>query len=126
MDRATKKYLFDISSAINRIEEYVGTPKLFSNYERNRQLQQAVERNLEIIGEATKRIIEIDPDIKISNSRKIIGARNRIIHGYDDIDNAEIWSIIINSLPILKKEISELSNHLTSQTSPPIKNSYKV
>jgi len=108
MDRAIKKYLFDISSAIGSIEEYVGTPKIFANYERNRQLQQAGERNLEIIGEATKRILEIDPNINISDARKIIGARNRIIHGYDDIDNAEIWSIVINSLPILKKEIDEL------------------
>jgi uncharacterized protein with HEPN domain len=108
MDRTIKKYLFDISSAISSIEAYVGTPKIFANYERNRQLQQAVERNLEIIGEATKRILEIDPSINISNARKIIGARNRIIHGYDDIDNTEIWSIVINSLPILKKEIDEL------------------
>jgi len=108
MDRAIKKYLFDISSAISSIEEYVGTPKIFANYARNRQLQQAVERNLEIIGEATKRILEIDTSINISNARQIVGARNRIIHGYDDIDNAEIWSIIINSLPILKKEIDEL------------------
>ena len=108
MDRATKKYLFDISSAINNIEEYVGIPKIFADYERNRQLQQAVERNLEIIGEATKRILEIDPNINISNARKIVGVRNRIVHGYDDIDNTEIWSIVVNSLPILKKEIDEL------------------
>jgi len=108
MDRTIKKYLFDISSAISSIEEYVGTSKIFANYEKNRQLQQAVERNLEIIGEATKRILDINPDIKISNARKIVGVRNRIIHGYDDIDNTEIWSIIINSLPVLKKEIDEL------------------
>jgi len=108
MDRAIKKYLFDISSAIDSIENYIGSPKMFANYEKNRQLQQAVERNLEIIGEATKRILEIDPSLNISNARKIVGARNRIIHGYDDIDNAEIWSIVINSLPILKKEIDAL------------------
>jgi uncharacterized protein with HEPN domain len=108
MDNAVKKYLFDISSAITNIEKYIGTPKIFADYDSNRQLQQAVERNLEIIGEATKRILEIAPSIKISNARKIVGARNRIIHGYDDIDNAEIWSIVINSLPILKREIDEL------------------
>ena len=108
MDRTIKKYLFDIATAISSIEEYIGSPKMFANYEKNRQLQQAVERNLEIIGEATKRILEINPNINISNSRKIVAARNRIIHGYDTIDNTEIWSIVINSLPILKKEIDEL------------------
>ena len=108
MDRIIKKYLFDISTAIDNIENYIGNPKVFADYEKNRQLQQAVERNLEIIGEATKRMLEIDPNINISNARKIVGARNRIIHGYDDIDNTEIWSIVINSLPILKQEIDEL------------------
>jgi len=108
MDRKLKKYLFDIATAIENIDEYIGTPKVFANYEKNRQLQQAVERNLEIIGEATKRILEINPTIKISNARKIVGARDRIIHGYDDIDNTEIWSIVVNSLPVLKKEIEEI------------------
>jgi uncharacterized protein with HEPN domain len=110
MDRNLKKYLFDISTAISTIEEYVGNPKIFANYEKNRQLQQAVERNLEIIGEAAKRILDLNPEINISNARKIVSARNRIIHGYDDIDNTEIWSIIINSLPILKEEIDMLSS----------------
>jgi len=110
MDRNLKKYLFDIYVAINTIEEYVGNPKIFDNYEKNRQLQQAVERNLEIIGEVVKRVLELDQNINISNARKIVSARNRIIHGYDDIDNAEIWSIIINSLPILKEEIDVLNN----------------
>jgi uncharacterized protein with HEPN domain len=108
MDKSIKKYLFDISTAIDSIEDYIGSPKIFANYDKNRLLQQAVERNLEIIGEATKRILEIDPNINISNARRIVSARNRIIHGYDDIDNTEIWSIIINSLPVLKKEIDEL------------------
>jgi uncharacterized protein with HEPN domain len=114
MDRNVKKYLFDVSTAINRIEEYIGQPKNFANYENNRQLQQAVERNLEIIGEATKRILEIEPNINISNARRIVNARNRIIHGYDDIDNTEIWSIVINNLPVLKQEIEML---LTSNDS---------
>jgi len=110
MDRNLKKYLFDISIAINNIEDYIGYPKMFADYDKNRQLQQAVERNLEIIGEATRRILEIAPNINISNARRIVSARNRITHGYDDIDNAEIWSIIINSLPILKEEVDELSH----------------
>ena len=108
MDRKIKKYLYDITVAINNIEEYIGSPISYEKYETNRQLQQAVERNIEIIGEATRRIIEIDPNINITSTRKIIGTRNRIIHGYDDIDNTEIWNIIVNSLPILKNEINEI------------------
>ena len=108
MDRKIKKYLYDIVIAINNIENYIGTPQNYEDYDNNRLLQQAVERNIEIIGEATKRIIDIDPNINITNTRRIVGTRNRIIHGYDDIDNTEIWSIIVNNLPILKNEINEL------------------
>jgi len=73
-------------------------------------LQNAVERNLEIIGEATKRLLELYPDIKITNARKIVDTRNRISHGYDDIENTEIWNIIINHLPVLKNEVEKLLN----------------
>jgi len=108
MDRSVKKFLFDISEAIYCIENYIGDPKVFANYENNKQLQQAVERNIEIIGEATRQILEIEPTINISNARRIVNARNRIIHGYDNIDNVEIWSIIINNLPVLKNEVKNL------------------
>ena len=73
-------------------------------------LQDAVERNLEIIGEAVKRLIEKYPGIKITNARRIIDTRNKISHGYDEIDNATIWGIIINHLPTLKLESESLLN----------------
>ena len=50
-------------------------------------------------------ILKLDPQIKISNSRKIVDARNKLAHGYDEIENLQIWSIIINNLPILQTEI---------------------
>ncbi|MFN5416775.1 MAG: DUF86 domain-containing protein [Flavobacteriia bacterium] len=55
-----KKYLFDIQESINNIENYVGIPKLFNNYETNPMLQDAVERNLEIIGEAMNNILKLN------------------------------------------------------------------
>ncbi len=68
----------------------------------------AIERNLEIIGEAVNRIRNKDKSFKISNAEKIIGTRNRIIHGYDNISDDLIWSIVINHLPKLKEEVSRL------------------
>ncbi len=94
--------------SIANIENYIGMPKIFEQYNSNLQLQQAVERNLEIIGEATKRLLEIDPNILISNTRAIINTRNKISHGYDEIENVQIWGIIINHLPKLKKEVQKL------------------
>nr|WP_081624322.1 HepT-like ribonuclease domain-containing protein [Proteiniphilum acetatigenes] len=50
-----------------------------------RRLFDAVERNIEIIGEAMNRILKEDGSIEITNSRKIVDVRNRIIHGYDSV-----------------------------------------
>jgi uncharacterized protein with HEPN domain len=70
--------------------------------------KRAVERNIEIIGEALSRILNRDKTIIITNSRKIVDTRNRIIHGYDSVSDDIIWGIIINHLAILKAEIEEL------------------
>lgn len=75
-------------------------------------LKRAVERNLEIIGEAVNRIITRDSfyNKKITNSKAIIGLRNQVIHAYDNISDENIWSILINHLPKLKGEIENLIN----------------
>jgi uncharacterized protein with HEPN domain len=49
MQREIKKYLFDIQVAIINIETFIGKPKIFESFKQNMMLQQAVERNLEII-----------------------------------------------------------------------------
>ena len=96
-----------IKTCIENIEKYIGSPKVFENYQNNLFLQQAVERNLEIIGQATKRILEINPDLVISNSRAIINTRNKISHGFDEIENPQIWNIIINQIILIVSIITE-------------------
>jgi uncharacterized protein with HEPN domain len=63
---------------------------------------------LEIIGEATNRIIKVDPTIDISNARRVVNLRNWVIHSYDNVDNVIIWGIIDKDLPLLKKQVSGL------------------
>jgi len=70
--------------------------------------RRAVERNIEIIGEALNRVLNKDPEINISNSRKIVDTRNRIIHGYDTVSDEIIWSIIIKYIPQLREEVQKL------------------
>ena len=60
------------------------------------------------MGEAMNRILKEQPDIKITNARKIVDARNYIIHGYDRLSPDILWSIVINHLPILRKEVCTL------------------
>lgn len=73
-------------------------------------LKRAIERELEIIGEALNRIVKHDVSIttKITGARDIIGLRNQVIHAYDNISDENIWAIIINHLPQLKIEVSDL------------------
>ncbi len=104
MDNFAKKLLFDIVSSIKNIDDYIGEEKNYEKYNENNMLQDAVERNIEIIGEAMNKLLKIAPSIKITNSRRIVDARNKIIHGYDEIENVQVWGIIINHLPQLKKE----------------------
>ncbi len=110
MDEKIKKWLLDMLVCIDRINLFIGSPKEFKSYESNILLQQAVERNLEIIGEAMNKILKELPNIPISSKRRIVDTRNKIIHGYDDIEAENIWNIIINYLPTLEKEIKALLN----------------
>ncbi len=73
-------------------------------------LQRAIERDLEILGEAIKNITEISPSIQISSIKNIIGLRNIIAHAYDSVEPEVIWAIIQKDIPKLSNEISLLRN----------------
>jgi uncharacterized protein with HEPN domain len=109
MDERVEKWLYDIRFAIEEIDSYFeNSGKTFVDFKQNLMLKRAIERNLEIIGEAANRILTRKPDIEINNARKIVNLRNFIIHSYDSISDENIWAIIINNLPELKKEIDNL------------------
>ena len=104
-----KTWLFDILNSIHEIESYFeNAPKMFEIYKNDLKTKRAVERNIEIIGEAMNRVLKADETIVISNSRKIVDVRNRIIHGYDSVSDDVIWGIVIRNLPLLKEEIEVL------------------
>ena len=109
MDDLMKKHLQDILTAIEEIECFFGDkPKLFDDFYNNLCLRRAVERNIEIIGEAMNRVLKADRNIAITDSRKIVDARNYIIHGYDSLSADILWSMVINHLPKLKSEVIAL------------------
>lgn len=108
MQDEIKVWLEDIEKAIAEINTFLPDPRNFLEFEKDIKTKRAVERNIEIIGEAMGRILKIEPNIKISNSNKIVDTRNRIIHGYDSVSNDVIWLIAIRYLPVLDKEIKEI------------------
>ena len=95
---------------IENIDTYIGEKKQFDLYNNNPLLQDAVERNLITIGEAMNALLKRDSQIPISNARRIVDARNRLTHGYDEIDNTQVWNIVINHIPVLKSEVNNLLN----------------
>jgi uncharacterized protein with HEPN domain len=111
MSDEVKKYLHDIYTAILQIEEYLGDKRVFAAYKSNKMLKQAVERNVEIIGEAINQALKINAELPITSGRKIVNLRNLLIHSYDNIDDTRIWEIVIIHLPVLKSEVTELLKH---------------
>ena len=103
-----RTWLFDIKKAIDEIDSFIPAERNFLEFSRDLKTRRAVERNIEIIGEAVNRIVNADPDIPISNSKKIISTRNRIIHGYDSVSEEILWSIIVKNLPELEREVNNL------------------
>jgi uncharacterized protein with HEPN domain len=115
MSHDVKKYLGHILDSINEMEMFVKDIKKFSDFNNDVKLVRAVEREFEIIGEASNRIKKIRPDIEITNLQSIINLRNRVIHAYDSIDNSVLWAIILKHLPKLKIEVIELLNQLENK-----------
>lgn len=109
MNEKVLKSLYDIKLAIDEIDSFFSTrSKQFDDYSSDIILKRAIERNLEIIGEAMNRILKEDPNSPIENAKRIVGLRNQIIHGYDGVSDENIWGIVINHIPRLKEEIENL------------------
>ena len=79
-------------------------------YERDAMVRDAVERRLGIVGEALSRADELDPIIadQIPEIRQIVGLRNRVIRGYDVVDNEIVWDVVQNRLPSLQARLAAL------------------
>lgn len=105
MQREVLKYLLDIKESVDSINDYLGNQPSFQEYRSNKLLRRGVERELEIIGEATSRILKLDETIKIAEARRIVNLRNWVIHGYDKVDDVIIWGIISRDIPKLEKQV---------------------
>jgi uncharacterized protein with HEPN domain len=84
--------------------------KTFSDYQTDDMLRSAIERKLGIIGEAFVKLEETDPAQveQFPELRKIVGMRNRIVHGYDNLDEELVWDVVRNKLPALQKQVESL------------------
>jgi len=108
MEKEVLSWLEDIKQAIDEIEDFLPEQRDFFQFKKDIKTRKAIERNIEIIGEAVNRILSKQPEIQISNARKIVDTRNRIIHGYDSVSEDIIWAIVSNDIKKLRKEVVNL------------------
>ena len=111
MDESTKKCLIDVLNACREVEEFFAhRPRLYEDFVHDTLRQRAVERNVEIMGEALNRILKADASFSLPDARAIINTRNRVIHGYDSVTTEFLWSLVIKHIPLLRKDVENLLN----------------
>lgn len=111
MDERILKWLYDIKIAIDEINSfYKDDQRDFNLYKENLMWKRAVERELEIIGEAINRILKRDPSFEdqIQDAKRIVSLRNQVIHAYDNVSDEIIWAILSNHLPTLEKRVDQI------------------
>lgn len=109
MKKTDTVYLDDITDAIATIEVYVKGID-FNTFTGEQMRQDAVIRQLEIIGEAANKLStefsQTNPSFPL---RQAISLRNFLIHGYDEIELDIVWKTIQENLPTLKQSVSEIN-----------------
>jgi len=106
--RGDYEFLQDIGEAINRIESYAGRME-YQELLKDIKTQDAVVRNLEIIGEAVKNIsADLKEKHKEIDWKSIAGMRDKIIHFYFGVDWDIVWKVISKNLPELKPKIEAI------------------
>jgi uncharacterized protein with HEPN domain len=107
--RDVRMYLYDVAQGADRIARLTDGKSL-TDYQADENLRLIVERSFEIIGEALRQAVEVQPslDARITKLRRIIDFRNTLIHAYHMIDPAIVWDIVQGHLPLLRREVKAL------------------
>ena len=102
------KHLFDALTAL-RLARQFSHGLSFDAFVSDVLVRSAIERQLEILGEACQRMVQADADIRqrVPETRFAIGLRNKIIHGYDRIENAVVYDTLMHDLPVLEDQLSQ-------------------
>ena len=103
------KLLVDIKISLGEIRDFTAGMD-YAAYRIDAKCRAAVERKFEIIGEACTRLRDRFPEpySKMNSGPQIVGFRNRLIHGYDNVDDAIVWDIVTRKLPELTAQVDTL------------------
>ncbi|MDX6443676.1 MAG: hypothetical protein QOH71_750 [Blastocatellia bacterium] len=106
MNVETKRRLLDALEACQAIQQFSAGID-FNAFLADEMRQAALERKFEILGEALNRAEQSDPELgdRLPELRRIIGMRNRIIHGYDAVDEEILWDAVQFKIPLLTEQV---------------------
>jgi len=113
MRRDARAYLWDVQDAADAIISFTLGRNL-DDYLNDRMLRSAVERQFEIIGEALNQLRRADATLaaRIPELSRIVGFRNVLIHGYDEIDSTGVWRVVETDLVPLHERVAGLLQEL--------------
>ncbi|OHB55076.1 MAG: hypothetical protein A2173_07920 [Planctomycetes bacterium RBG_13_44_8b] len=107
--REPEKYLYDMLSSCEFLLDFTAG-KTIDDYIKDRAFRSALERELQIIGEALIQLEDIAPEIaeQIPEYQNIIGFRHVLVHGYANLDPATVWNVVETKLESLAKKLKSL------------------
>lgn len=113
MPHDREKYLYDILNSCEFLEAFTAG-RTTEDYRKDRGFRSAVERELQIIGEAVMQLDRLAPDTaaRISDYRNIIGFRHVLVHGYDSVRHETLWSVVNAKLSVLASEVRAMLDEL--------------
>ena len=105
----SRMYLWDVLQAAALIDEFLGDSGL-EDYLGDAFLRSAVERQLQIVGEALAQLARRDPEttMTIPEVPRVVAFRNILVHRYADVDHELVWGVLRTSLPALRARIRPL------------------
>jgi len=104
-----RKLLYDVQQAAQLVRRFTQGLSL-ADYSADPMVRSAVERQLEIIGEALGKLARFDSDLaaKVGDFRRIIAFRNLLIHGYDSVADDVVWGVVEKDVPPLLENLAGL------------------
>ena len=109
MQLEAKKYLFDMRRAAALVAEWTAGLSI-EEYQQRAMVRAAVERELQIVGQALAQLTKLDPTLAehITDRRRIVAFRNILVHGYADVDDRLVWDVVATKLPTVRAELDVL------------------